>query len=220
MLLNLLRRPVVPLCISMIALHASGQGPLWPELEEPASWGEVELSAGWTISPVVAGGVCEGLFGIIDPSLVVGNNICMLWARPNAQGDWVISGWTSCDAPSAIAWLRAHHGDASVLADVDGGIGVAEPVAPSTIVLGLIEGDPFLEIVEEFPEPIVVEAAVAAGAAGALDLSSLMLVATDCGPVVVIDAQLSAAALGLLHGLGIAASSELDEALVQAFGED
>ncbi|MAO24718.1 MAG: hypothetical protein CMJ25_28555 [Phycisphaerae bacterium] len=165
---------------------AQADNPLpWDELTEPAAYISFGvLDTEWTLYPVItADDIFIGFFGYMPDEFVVGDNVSLLWLTPdNGDGTWSMYGWSHTDLKVVSQYLDQITNTTNVLADtgLDVFAGDPQPITePQSMPFGIAEDDPAAPIVEATQDPVIAAALIAAGAAGAPNLTE----ATNLQPV-------------------------------------
>ncbi|HYE63745.1 MAG TPA: hypothetical protein VD997_17265 [Phycisphaerales bacterium] len=116
--------------------------------------------ADWTFAPVLVDGEVKGFFCYINPNLLVGNNIPLVWYDKGADGEWTMWGWSNYNLAGAVKWLHDHYGSAEIFknhselccvvrADIEGS-------EPKNMTEGLYTDDPMHQLIEVSDDPVEV----------------------------------------------------------------
>ncbi len=152
----------------------------WDDLTEPAAYVTFDVvDTDWTLYPVItANNDFIGFFGYLPDEFVVGNNVSLLWLVPdNGDGTWSMYGWSNTDLKVVSDYLDNLTGTQNVLGDtgLDIFTGVSGPiVSPKSMPFGIAENDPAAPIMEATQDPVIAGALIAAGAAGAPNLTEAL----------------------------------------------
>lgn len=157
----------------------------WENITEPAAYvifGVAESE--WKLYPVItANDDFIGFFGYLPDEFVVGNNVSLLWLIPdNGDGTWSMYGWSNTDLKVVSDYLDNLAGTSNVLADTGLDIfsGGSQPIVqPKSMPNGISIDDPAAPIMAATQDPAIASALIAAGAAGAPNLTE----ATNIQPV-------------------------------------
>jgi len=159
----------------------------WESLVEPPAYMTFDVEGtDWTLYPVVAANdTVIGFFGHMPQELVVGDNVSLLWLTPdNGDGSWSMYGWSHAELRAVSKYMDGITGTVGVLADtgLDVFFDEAQAVAePENMPFGIAESDPSAPVVAATRDPILAEALISVGAAGAPNLTQAMnLQPVDC----------------------------------------
>jgi len=175
------------LVMMFVPSHAMAQNnPLpWDDLTEPAAYVTFNVvDSEWTLYPVItANSDFIGFFGYLPDEFVVGNNVSLLWLIPdNGDGTWSMYGWSNTDLKVVSDYLDNLTGTLNVLSDTGLDIfsGESQPIVdPKSMPFGIAVDDPLAPIMEATQDPAIASALIAAGAAGAPNLTQ----ATNMQPI-------------------------------------
>lgn len=173
------------------AAVAQGDNPLpWDDLTEPVEYLFFEIpETEWTLYPVITvDSTFVGFFGYMPDDFVIGDNVSLLWLTPdNGNGTWSMYGWSHTDLKVVSQYLDQLTDTTNVLADtgLDVFAGDPQPITePQSMPFGIAEDDPAAPIMEATQDPLIADALIDIGAAGAPDLSSAITIEPidDCDP--------------------------------------
>lgn len=157
----------------------------WDDLVEPAAYVTFNVEdSEWALYPVItANRDFIGFFGYLPDEFVIGNNVSLLWLIPdNGDGTWSMYGWSNTDLKVVSDYLDNLTGTLNVLADTGLDIfsGESQPIIqPKSMPFGIAVDDPAAPIMEATQDPAIASALIAAGAAGAPNLTQ----ATNAIPI-------------------------------------
>ncbi len=189
-----------------------------------AEWAEAQIGeSAWQISPIIVDGELVALFGVLDAALGKGENLRVIWAQPDASGEWSVHGWRHGSPERAASWLRKFYTDDSILGNTVFESGVVTttsggPETPEAVMFGVLESDPSMPLLAAAKDPELADTLVSEGAAGAIALSSAMLSASNCLEISEFDVQISVVAMGMTQSLNVVASNDMDAALTRGVG--
>jgi hypothetical protein len=118
----------------------------------------VDIEAlGWRFTPAIKGGVIVGFIAELLPSISRPGHLNMLWFEARQEGIWDAWGWSPGEpASSAIAWVRSHLADDSLLSEnprlrSQARCEAADRSAPVRLRRGLLEDDPLQQLLGAEP---------------------------------------------------------------------
>ena len=220
--------------VSNLAVAQLGAVP-WESLEESASYMSIEVGeSDWTLYPVITvNSDFIGYFGYLPDEFVVGDNVSFLWLIPdNGDGTWSMYGWSNTGLKVVSDYLDNLTGTNNVLVDTGLDIfsGESQPIVdPKSMPFGIAEDDPSASIMEATQDPAIADALIAAGAAGAPNLTQAtnLQLLDDCVALnagsnfSLLDVQLALAARGVQDMMTVWLSEGILESIdATGFDED
>lgn len=149
-----------------------------------------ELDSGWFLDPVVANGQIVAVFAQLPPGTAVGSNVTLLLLTHNGDATWSMLGWKDASIPAAVAFVRQAYNNGALLDDlypIAAGHSAdqlaindcTEPAEPVYMPYGLLPDDPSAGLADAI-DPKTMAKLIEEGAAGAPDLSVLLVTSNEC----------------------------------------